>query len=556
MIIKVKNLNESFSALITKPAQLKLKIAQLLKAKDNNCYFVPAYKQGIWDGFVKFYTIKNDYLIIPKGFLDLIKEFAKINNIEYKEINPTKYDFDKEDVINFINSINLPFEIRDYQKKAILVALYKGRGIFEMATGSGKSVTQAIIAAYLWYKKGIKTVLIVPNVSLVEQFYSDFLEYFKNSSYDIKNDLYKIFAGKEKHFDKPITITTWQSIYKSEELFEDIGCIIIDEVQKAKNFSSKLSDIIIPSALNAKYKFGFTGSIPKDRVEQLSIIGTLGKIYSIIKAKDLIEMGFGTPIEIILLRLKYNKKFAKEVRKLDYHKEKKLFEELPERTEYIVNLAKKATNEFGNTLILFNTIKHGYSIIEKLIKNGKFIPKLTNKKAKELQNELIYLNVITEKEKKLIEKYNLNVKTLEEENIFFIYGDVDANIREEIRKKVENKKNCIIVANYATFSTGINIKNLHNLIFASSVKSFITIVQSLGRTIRKHNSKEKVRIFDIIDDCSVKTYDNHMMKHFKERLSIYLEEGHIIKEKLKEFNISDRRHTEIFGGVDIINGFF
>ena len=552
MIIKVKNLNESFSALITKPAQLKLKIATLLKAKDNNCYFIPAYKQGLWDGYVKFYTIKNDYLIIPKGFLDLIKEFAKINNIEYKEVNPTIYDFDKEDIINFIDSINLTFEIRDYQKKAILISLYKGRGIFEMATGSGKSVIQAIIAAYLWYKKGIKTVLIVPNVSLVHQFYSDFLEYFKNSNYNIKEILHKIFSGQPRHFEKPITITTWQSIYKSEELFEDIGCLIIDEVHKAKNFSSKLSDIIIPSALNAKYKFGFTGSIPKDRLEQLSIIGTLGKIYSIIKAKDLIKMGYGTPIEIILLRLKYNKKFAREVRKLDYHKEKKLFEELPERTNYIVDLAKKVTNEFGNTLILFNTIKHGYELVNRLV-NGVFIPKLSAQKAKKLKDKYIFINTITEKEKKIIEKYNLNVSTLEDNNVFFIYGEVDAETREAIRKKVENKEKVIIIANYDTYSTGINIKNLHNLIFASSTKSFITIVQSLGRTIRKHNSKEKVRIFDIIDDCSTKSYDNHMMRHFKERLSIYLEEGHIIKEKIKEFNISDRRHTEIFGSIDIFD---
>ena len=372
------------------------------------------------------------------------------------------------------------------------------------------------------------------------------LDYFKNYEKDITEILHKIYAGHPKHFDNPITITTWQSVYKSEELFEEIGCLITDEVHRAKNYQSKLADIIVPSSLNAKYKLGFTGTTPKDREEQLNLIGCFGKIYTIVKAKDLIAMGYGTPIEIILLYLKYPQKFCSELRKLDYHKEKKLLESLDERNQFIVNLAKQVSEKFGNTLILFDRIDHGYALVEKLVK-GKFIPKLSAQKAKKLENEKIFINTITEKEQKIIERYNLDVQTLEDNNIFFIYGEVDAHTREAIRKKVEDKQNIIIVANYQTFSTGINIKNLANLIFASSTKKFETLVQSLGRTIRKHHMKEKVRVFDIIDMCSTKYQDNYMMKHFKERLPTYIEEGHILKEKHHNINIPEFRINELFG---------
>jgi len=534
-MIKIKNLNESYSALITKPNSIMFKISNILKARPNNYQFDMRYKTGVWDGYNRYFTVKNGYMIYPRGFNGIIEDFANNANVKLEYDNLESIEYNKDEVKEFIDSLNLKFEPRHYQKKAVHLALYKGRGVFEMATGSGKSLTQAIIASYLYFKKNIKVVLIVPNISLVEQFYSDFLDYFENSQYNIKKYLHKIYGGKEIHFDKPITITTWQSIYKKKELFKEIGCIIVDEVQKAQNFESKLTEILIPASINVKYKFGFTGSIPKEKVAKLSIIGAIGKIYTIIKTKQLIDMGLGTPIEIILTFLNHQKELCTYVRQLNYQNEKKFFEELEKRTEFITSLAKKVSNQYGNTLILFDRIKHGYSIINKLV--GNFLPKLNEKIAKTLDNNLYYVNTISEKEEKIIKKYNLNIKSLEEENVFFIYGAVDAEIREEIRKKVENKNNCIIVANYATFSTGINIKNLHNLIFASSIKSFTTIIQSLGRTIRKHTSKEKVRVFDIIDDCSTGVTDNYMMKHFKERIDTYISEEHSIKEKRIDFKL-------------------
>ena len=556
-MIKVKNINESYTALIAQPPQLKLRVANLLKTRVKNYQYDPRFKSGQWDGYKKFYSVKNNYLIYPKGFTNLIKDFCMNSNIKFEEVNPTHYDYDEDDINTFIESLNLDFELRDYQRKTIHLTLKNGRGVYELATGSGKSVIQAIILTYLWYKYNIKSVLIVPNVSLVEQFYSDFLDYFKNYDKDITEILHKIYSGLPKHFDKPITITTWQSVYKSEELFEDIGCIITDEVHRAKNYESKLADIIIPSSLNAKYKLGFTGTIPKDRVEQYNLIGSFGEIKTIVKAKDLIEMGYGTPIEIILMNLKYPKKFCTEIRKQNYQKEKKIFETLDDRNDYIVKLARKVSEKFGNTLILFDRIEHGYTLVEKLT-GGKFIPKLTNRNANLYKDKKIFLNTITDKEQKIIDKYNLDVKTLEDEKVFFIYGEVDANIREEIRKKTEELDNIIIVANYQTFSTGVNIKNLHNLILASSTKKFETLVQSLGRTIRKHKLKNKVRVFDIIDNCSTGFSDNYLYKHFKERLAVYIEEGHKLKENNISIDINDKKINEIFNIKDeeIVNNFF
>jgi len=557
-IIKVKHLNESFSVVSTKPESIKKEIAKLFKAHPDGYQFNPKYRMGMWDGYVNFFKVKDKYLVIPRGLVKYIKEFAdgyyhfEILN-EPEKINP------KKDVLQFIEEMKLPYELRDYQLKTILRAIYEKRGTYILATGSGKSLIQAIIAMYL-AKDGDKSVIIVPNVSLVHQFYSDMEDYFQNAPFKVEDRVHKIYAGQPKHFEYPVTISTWQSLQKSPELFADVKCLIIDEVQKAKNFETVISEMIIPSTINSEYKFGFTGSMPKGRLAELSIVGGLGPVNKIVTAKDLIDMGFGTPMEINLLYLKYSEFMAREIRKYSYQSEKKLFRLLPERNEIIVKLAKNLTQKYGNTLILFETIAHGYDLVKELI-DGVFLTKITRKTIKEMIDNLpekILVNTYSEKEKRIVKKLEeehnvkINIETLEDNHIFFIYGEIDSKIREEIRHKVEKLEDAIIIANYQTFSTGINIKNLHNLIFASSIKSFETIVQSLGRTIRLKEGKDKVRIFDIIDDCVKGRSKNYGYKHFEERLQIYFDEGHRLKEKRVHMNISYEKFKEYEKEFEII----
>ena len=593
--VKIKLIDNSHSMVACSSGGVAKDLADFLKARPKGYEFNPLYRNGIWDGFEKFYEVKNGYLLVQTGLIYLLKDYCKQRNYNFEIVNPLEYPYDKNEIDEFILSLNLPYKLREYQRKAIHMSLGVGRGIFSLSTGAGKSIIQTIVSMYLFIKKGLKVCLVVPNVGLVEQFYSDMGEYLENSPYDVAEYVHRIYAGKLKHFESPITITTWQSqldtlkdgtrcVYSDEpdlteiegqkvlevkrknktfeykisgNPFEEIGVLIVDEVQKAKNYESFLNEIITPNTPHTKYKMGFTGSVPKGKVAELTLNAGFGKIYKIITAKQLIDLGFGTPIEINLLFCTYNQAINKAVRKMNYNQEKKFFQVYSKRNKFIRNLTEKVTNEYGNSLVLFENISHGYDLVNEFLggkeKNSFFLPVITKKRLEDsVHNDCtIYVNALTEKIQKTIKTFNtkseyqVQIKTLEDANIFFVYGEVDAEIREEIRKKVETKDKAIIVANYQTFSTGINIKRLHNLILTASTKSFETLIQSMGRTIRQHEDKDKVRIYDLIDDCSNGFKENYLKKHFNERLAFYIEEEHPIVEKHIKLS-EDELQSELF----------
>jgi superfamily II DNA or RNA helicase len=523
-------------------------VLSLLEAEFPNAKYDPRVRKGIWDGIIRFYKVNNSMARIPFGFVPLIKAYCIQNKINFVDENENEFieGYDENDIDEFIKSLNLKFDIRDYQHEAIHKALKANNGLFRMATGSGKSLTQTVIMAYLHIRKNLKVVIVVPTVALVHQFYSDIDEYFENSPVKITDYLHKIYAGQEKHFDKGITITTWQSMKNTQDMFKDVDCIIVDEVQTAKNKDGILSNIMTDHSINAKYKFGFSGTIPREKVNKLNLIGNFGKINDIIDAKGLIDKGFGTPMEIICMFLDWPLDLREELPQ-DYNEEVNYLENSKTRNLFISKLAKTVTDKFGTTLVLFNTISHGEKIVEELLGGDeKFLPKLTKMKLEKLLDEFpnttkVLVNIEpTEKQlkqaNKVLELRGISsdgfFSTLEENGIFFVYGKVDGLEREEIRKRVELKHKSIIVASYATFSTGINITSLANLILASSTKSYERLIQSLGRTIRIHNKKDIVRVFDLIDDLRLPNYDNKLFKHFLERIEMYRSEGHKILEKI------------------------
>lgn len=556
--VKIKHFDYSYAFMKCDNFYVTKNILSLLEAEVPDAKWDPRVKKGIWDGIVKFYKPGNGMIRIPFGFISFIEAYCKENDIIFEDVNKIDFlqRFTKIEVDEFIQSLDLKFQPRDYQLTAIYKALGANNGLYKMATGSGKSLTQSIIATFLYFKYNIKILLIVPSVSLVHQFYSDMEEYFENTKiFKIQDHLHKIYAGEAKHIDKGITITTWQSINKVKELIDGVDCIIVDEVQTAKNKDGILTELMTNYATKVKFKFGFTGTIPRIKINQLNLIGNFGKVNDIIDAKGLIDRGFGTPMDIICLFLRWPKDLCNELPH-DYNEEVKYLEHSETRNSYISGLAKKVTNNFGNTLILFNTIAHGESIVQSLLGDGEgFLPKLTKMKLEQLLDKTpniskVYVNIEPSDKQlktacKVLEKRNISCNgffhTLEDNNIFFVYGKVDDLEREEIRKRVETKTKCIIVASYATFSTGINITNLCNLIFASSTKSYERLIQSLGRTIRKHDDKLKVRVFDLIDDLRVKTvsrgeenirYENKLYSHFLERIEMYRSEGHTILERI------------------------
>ena len=205
--MKIKDLNHSFSLIEVEDLNFQLKLMNLLSVYAPGYQYSPQYKSGQWDGKIHFYKVTPHGLVIPKGLVDVvIAKYGYALEEPYKPIFIPE-QVTQEELDEFIKTLNLPFEPRDYQKKAVLTMLNKARGVIISATGSGKSLMIYLFLMYM-YKQGKKSVLIVPNVSLVEQMKSDFISYgFKHL-----DDLHIIYAGKEKHFKKPLTITTWQAV--------------------------------------------------------------------------------------------------------------------------------------------------------------------------------------------------------------------------------------------------------------------------------------------------------------------------------------------------------
>lgn len=449
-------------------------IGLLAKIKDHFSYYAkgykysPAYKARRWDGKISYFNITNRSLFI--GLYDDLIKFLDKYDIKYQsEYNSEEYNLDIKDILNFIDTINLPFPPRDYQLYMVYRALKKRRGIFLAATASGKSLNQYIISRYL-ISNGHKILMIVPKVSLVEQMYGDFKEYGIN----VEKHIHKIYSGQNYHSDKDIIITTYQSLKNiKKKTLDSVTAVLVDETHTAanttiKNFLIKMN--------HCEYKLGFTGTLPDDLASVKLIEGLLGSSESIITAEELIKRGYSPKLTIEAQILKHNyKRFNNYHDEIDYICSNDL------RNNYIKNLCESLE---GNTLVLFNYIEtHGKLIYEKLLELDK--------------------------------------------DVHFIYGGTEIDTREDIRKLAENNENVIICASLGCFSTGINVKRLHNIIFASSTKSRVLGLQSIGRGLRKHKSKDKITVYDLVDDFSdnKKSSKNYTLKHFDQRLKYYQEEN-------------------------------
>lgn len=437
--------------------------------------FMPQYKKKVWDGKIRLYSPGTgeiyvglyDYLLDylnQKGYEYTIKDskFFGIPNEEEEYVSP-------ESVASFVRSLGLPFKIRDYQLKALFTAIKQRRKLLLSPTGSGKSLI--IYGLVRWHLKAEREILIiVPTVSLVSQLTQDFKDYgWKADHY-----VHQIMGGKERYVEAPVVISTWQSIYKEpKKFFERFDVIIGDEAHlyKAKSLSG-----ILNKCHDARYRVGLTGTLDGMYSHQLVLEGLFGRCDRVTTTVDLMKKGQLTPLKVKCLLLQHG-----HVPFDTYQQEMDYIVSHPKRNNLICNLAEDIG---GNTLILFNYIeKHGDPLWEML-----------------------------------------NTKVSKDRKIFFIHGGVDAVEREEARKICELEKDAIILASYGTFSTGINIRNLHNVIFASPSKSRVRNLQSIGRVLRKGDNKAQAVLYDIADDCSRGSRHNYTLRHLIERLKIYEEE--------------------------------
>lgn len=451
--------------------------------------FSPAYKNKLWDGKIRLFHLMRCTLYV--GLLDQLKQFASERDYELEYTNPDQFKTDQisDTALNeFISNLDLPFLPHDYQIDALKHILQTKRGILLSPTASGKSLIIFMISVFLMEQK---ILIIVPNISLVHQLAFDFESYGCPSEW-----IHKIFSGQEKDIDVPFTITTWQSIYKlPKQWFSKYGVVIGDE---AHTFKAKCLIDIMEKMTECSYKIGTTGTLDGTQTNKLVLEGLFGPVKTVTTTAELMEQEKVAQLKIKAIVLSYSDKVKQAAAKvrLKYKDEIRYVVTNNARNKFIVNLT---TTLKQNTLVLFNFISHGKEMFM-AIKDAN-----------------------------------------PGRDVFLVYGEVEGNERELIRQYAESHNNVIIVASYKTFSTGINIKNLHNIVSASPSKSRIRVLQSIGRGLRKNDQKNTATLYDVADDLSWRSFRNTTLLHFYSRIEMYNQE----KFDYKIYNIQLKDNTNV-----------
>ena len=466
--------NEVFLKISTEP-HIEYELRDHFKFEVPNAKFMPQYRGRNWNGEIHLFDMRSKQIYI--GLLDKVISFCKQYGYSYSFQDNKFYGLpyeenehiSEEGVKDYMHSI-CAHTPRKYQIEGVYGALKHNRKLLISPTASGKSLMIYSLVRY-YVDKGQKILLVVPTTSLVEQMYKDFLDYGWNAD----SYCHRIYSGREKTNDAPVTITTWQSIYKLDRsFFEDFNVVIGDE---AHLFKSKSLISIMTKLHHAKYRFGFTGTLDGTQTHKWVLEGLFGPSYKVTRTSELMQQGHLSKLDINCLVLKHTpRKFE------TYNDEIEYLISHSQRNKFITNLTLDLK---GNTLVLFSRVAaHGEPLFE------------------------------------MINKFKGG-----DRKVFFVHGGVDTEDREQVREITERESNAIIVASYGTFSTGINIKNLHNVIFASPSKSRVRNLQSIGRVLRKGKNKTKAILYDIGDDCTHNSKKNYTLNHLIERIKIYNEEN-------------------------------
>lgn len=365
--------------------------------------------------------------------------------------------------------VKLNLDPRDYQKESVLSAIKNKSGVIVLPTSAGKTLVIALLVKSIQAQYDAKTLILVPDIQLVAQTYSDFIEYGIS-----ENEITKWTGSIEPNKDANIIISNAQILLSEKQdlsLLKDIKLLVIDEVHKIR-YGNKINKVV--DKIPALFRYGLTGTLPDDKIDQWNIFGKIGRVIYHKQSSDLREQKYISQVHVAAVKLSYKNIPNFTVPSMvnptaGYEEEITWLQTNQFRNSVITKLVNKADK---NTLIMVDRIAHGEELLKVLQTN-------TNKE------------------------------------VHFVHGAVEIEEREMIRKLMEEQDNVACIAISKIFSTGINIKNLHNIIFAAIGKARIKIIQSIGRSLRKHASKKRATIFDIWDNLR---YGN---KHMVERLALY-----------------------------------
>ena len=493
MKIRIEKLDEVYVRVFSEPA-IEQELCDFFTYEYPGARFTPQYKARLWDGKVRLYDQLRKTLYV--GLVDYVREFAKRNEYELSISNTitVQDSIDDSHLSRWLKELNPQsrnesISVRDYQFEAISAGINKKRTLLLSPTASGKSLI--IYSTMRWLvEQGKKCIIIVPTTSLVEQMYADFEDYSTANGWEVDRNCQKLYSGFTRDITHNVLITTWQSVYKQpKSWFKQFGAIFGDE---AHQFKAKSLTTVMEKMDHIEYRIGTTGTLDNKKVHRLVLEGIFGPVHRVTTTKKLMDSGRLAKLQITCILLKYSEEIRQDRKQKPYQEEMDWLVGNPQRNNFIKNLALKSS---GNTLVLFQYVE----------KHGKVLHKLIEENA--------------HKERK----------------IFFVYGGTATSDREAIRHITERETDAIIIASYGTFSTGINIPSIENVIFASPTKSKIRNLQSIGRGLRLKDGKSVCNLYDLADDLHWKSWKNHTLNHAAERYKIYAEEE--FKLNLVEVNL-------------------
>ena len=439
--------------------------------------FMPQFRNRVWDGKIRLFSYATGK--IYAGLYPYILDWCQKNDVQV--VDGTKIsdvNIKSDEVDKFLKALKVPLEIRDYQKDAFVYSIQKSRCLLLSPTASGKSLIIYLMLIFnllrLKEKKQNKILIIVPTTSLVEQLFKDFKDYGYNSD----RNVHRIYQGHDKETNKRVVISTWQSVYNMpKKWFKQFGMVIGDEAHLFKAVSLTK---IMTKLETCKYRVGLTGTLDGTKTHKLVLEGLFGTVNKVVSTSELQEKKQLADLKIFCLILQHDKQAREFLFGKSYQEEMDYLVRSEKRNKFIRNLV---TGLQGNTLCLFQYVE----------KHGQTLKEMIEEKA-------------------------------DERKVFYVHGGIEADEREKIRFITEKSENAIIVASFGTFSTGINIRNLHNIVFASPSKSRIRNLQSIGRGLRLKDNKTGATLYDISDDLTKNEKENYTLSHFRERINIYNEE--------------------------------
>lgn len=477
----------------------------------NGYQFVQAYKDKHWDGKIRLFSLKTHKL--PIGLFRYLIDFARSRKytIDFDPGMELLTNFSLQEAEEYIDSLHINssgkrLQQREYQITAFAKAIRYHRTTLVSPTASGKSYMIYCIMNWILdsdpkaRERGAKKrtgLIIVPTTSLVEQMFSDFVDYATPDGPRNMNAVcQKIYEGHSKEVTGRVVISTWQSIYNisNPKFFEQFDFVIGDE---AHMFAAPVISGIMERLVNASYRIGTTGTMDDLKVNKLTVEGWFGPVCKTITTRELIDKGYASDVIMKCLILRHPPNSCHMLREqttLDskhaYRREIKFLIGCSTRNKFIANLALSLK---GNTLLLFQYVENHGQLLYDLIKS----------------------------------------KAGRKRKVFFIFGGTETEEREAVRSITEKEKDAIIVASYGVFSTGINIRNLHNVIFGSPSKGKRRVLQSIGRSLRLGDNKTHATVFDISDDMRIDDYINTTLNHYVVRYKLYSRE----KFKVIKYNI-------------------